>query len=338
MQRLAALAMAIALSILTLEPVFAGCGPAGIQLLPTSAASAVKITIRTSSGQPAFGTGVIWDSDGHIVTNDHVATVGDRHIVTLADGEHRAARIVARAPDQDLALLSVDGPLPPAARRAPAGSLQPGDSVLAIGNPFGQGTTISTGIVNGFGREVITAPDRHMMGMVETTVPLRPGNSGGPLLSCRGEVVGINTAAVQTAPGGSTLGFAIPMEIADAAVARMLRADTAVAAAPDFGSRFPAESGTVQRGSARPGLGLYVVPGGSALVVQQVVPGSPAARAGAMPGDAIIEANGRMVSSPEELQSLVHDATVGTIAVLRILRSGVALDMAVRITPVVFSP
>ncbi|WP_188092569.1 trypsin-like peptidase domain-containing protein [Azospirillum sp. B21] len=338
MQRLAALATAIALSLLTLQPALAGCDPTGFRVLPASTASTVKITIRTFGGQPAFGTGVIWDSDGHIVTNDHVATVGDQHTVTLASGERRAARVVARSPDQDLAVLSVDGPLPPAAPRASAATLQPGDAVLAIGNPFGQGTTLSTGIVNGFGREVITAPNRHMMGMVETTVPLRPGNSGGPLLSCRGEVVGINTAAVQTAPGGSTLGFAIPMEIADAAVARMLGADTAVAAAPDFGSRFPAESGTLQRGSARPGLGLYVVPGGAALVVQQVVPGSPAARAGALPGDAIIEANGRMVSSPEDLQSMIRDASVGAIAVLRILRSGVALDMAVRITPVVFSP
>ncbi len=354
MQRFARLALAIALFLPTLDLAFAGCDPTGLRTLSASTASTVKITIRMPGGHSAFGTGIIWDGDGHIVTNDHVATVGDQHIVTLASGEQRTARLLARAPDQDLALLAVDGALPPPAPRTSAASLRPGDNVLAIGNPLGQGIALTTGTINGFGREVITAPNRHLMGMIETTASLRPGNSGGPLLSCRGEIIGINTAAVEAGPGGTILGFAIPVDQADLVVERMMQVGTAVAEADP--GQTALEQSAVAQGAlaqnslvglndgrlharpARPGLGLYVVPGGSALLIQKVVPGSPAARAGAQPGDAIIEANGRLVSSPEDLQTLVRDTSVGTIAVLRLLRFGTALDLAVRITPVVFSP
>jgi len=326
MQRLAPLAIAVTLSLPALGPAAAGCGPTDMNTLAGRASLAVEITIRTPGGQPAHGTGIIWNERGHIVTNDHVASVGDQHVVTLAGGERRAARVLARAPQHDLAVLAVDGPLPAPAPRKTTAALRAGESVLAVGNPFGRGMSVASGAVTGFGRDVITAPDRRLTGMIETTTPLSPGNSGGPLLTCRGEVVGINTAAVAQGPSGTPLGFAIPIDQAAAVVDRLLESSTVVTAASS-----PAER------TERPGLGLYVVPNGQALVVHQVVPGSPAARAGAMPGDAIIEANGRLVSSPADLQALVHEAGTGTVAVLRIVRYGSQLDMAVRITPVVFS-
>lgn len=320
--------LAAAILPLTVGTGAADCGP---QKPATLRDAAVEIVLRTPAG-PAFGTGIIWNTRGHIVTNDHVASSGDQPMVTLANGERRAARVLARAPDQDLAVLAVDGPLPAPAPRKIASGLRPGESVLAVGNPFGRGMSVAGGVVNGFGREVITGPGRRLTGMIETTAPLNPGNSGGPLVTCRGEVVGINTAAVQQGPAGSPLGFAITTEQADAVVNRLLQPDIAMAeltpAAPPRAS---------METSKRPGLGLYVVSGQQSLVIREVVPGSPAARAGALPGDAIIEANGRFVSSPADLQSLVQEAGQGSIAVLRIVRAGTALDMAVRISPIQFS-
>ncbi|KAA0677716.1 PDZ domain-containing protein, partial [Roseomonas genomospecies 6] len=235
--------------------------------------------------------------------------------------------MVARAPNHDLALLLVDGSLPPPAPRKTAAALRSGEAVLAIGNPFGRGLSIASGNVSGFDRDVITAPERRLTGMIETTTPLSPGNSGGPLLTCRGEVVGINTAAIEPGPNGARLGFAIPIDQAVPVVDRMLQVSSSLVAAA------PSDTHT-----ERPGLGLYVVPSGArALLIQSVVPGSPAARAGAMPGDAIIGANGRVVSSPADLQSLVQKAGNGTVAILRIVRSGAQLDMAVQISSIVFA-
>lgn len=343
MQKLAPLAIAAGLLCPLALPAnglaTAVCGPADAWPAARGAA-AVEITIRTPEGQSAHGTGIVWDTAGHIVTNDHVAAAGDRHTVTLAGGETRAARVLARAPEQDLAVLAVEGPLPAPAPRRAAASLRTGEPVLALGNPFGRGMSVSGGTITGFGREVVTGPDRQLSGMIETTTPLSPGNSGGPLLTCRGEVVGINTAAVQpgqagmqagvragTRDGGArtgAIGFAIPIDRAGAVIGRLLR---------------PADGAGSKGGAAeRPGLGLYLAPGFRFPVVQGVVPGSPAALAGAMPGDTIIGANGRPVFSPADLQSLVREAGNGAVALLRIVRYGAPMDMAVRISPVAFSP
>lgn len=318
---------------------------------PDRAASAVKITIRTPGG-PAHGTGIIWDDRGHIVTNDHVASAGPSHEVTFANGETRTARVVARASDRDLAVLAVDPPreagrMPAPAPHASARELRPGDPVFAIGNPFGRGLTLAQGVVNGFGREVVTGPVTHLYDMLETTTPLNPGNSGGPLFDCGGRVVGINTAVLQQA--GGSLGFAIPIDRARTVVAGLLQERSTVAelappaAVPRPTAPSAARSGVTapaaQEAAAppRPGLGLFVAPDGAGgLLIQQVVPGSPAERAGARPGDAIKEANGRAVSSPSELQSVVQQAGNGTIAVLRIVRFGAPIDMAVQIRPVAF--
>lgn len=286
----------------------------------------VAIMIRTADGRPAYGTGVIWDGAGHVVTNDHVAAAGDGYLVGFADGTSRSARLVARAPERDIAILAVYGDLPEPAPRARSRDLKPGDPVVAIGNPFGRGLSLAGGIVSGFEREIITGPATRLSGMLQTTVALNPGSSGGPLFDCGGRVVGINTAVSRSGKDGEAMGFAIPIERVSDTVTALLDTRRRVVDARQPDAR-------------RPGLGLYVAPDAvGALVVQRVIPNSPADRAGARPGDAITHANGHDVHTSAELQSLVHQGGVGAVAVLRVVRSGQKVDMAVPVQPLLFAP
>ncbi|WP_207458090.1 trypsin-like peptidase domain-containing protein [Azospirillum sp. SYSU D00513] len=321
------------LVLLAPAPARAGDCPA---TRPDGQAAAVRITISTPAG-PAHGTGIVWDARGTIVTNDHVVAAGTVHEVTFASGATGAARIVARASDRDIAVLAVDpaslhgpgtGNVP--APQAAARDLRPGDPVFALGNPFGRGLALAQGVVNGFGREVITGPRTHLYDMLETTTPLNPGNSGGPLFDCSGRVVGINTAVLQQ--GGGSLGFAIPIDHARAVVAALLQGRAEVVEAVST-PMAPAPTALEAVAPARPELGVQVVPDRvGRLMIRQVVPGSPAERAGTRPGDAITRANGRRVSSLAELRSALRTAE-RPVMVLRILRNGAALDMPVRLTP-----
>lgn len=348
----------LVISLMVLCPAVAGAtecrtsGQGGLMAVAhLRMSSTVEITIRTPNGQLAHGAGVIWDDRGHIVTNDHVAMAGDAYTVRLIGRAPRSGRLVARAPERDLAVLMVDGPLPAPAPRANVTELRAGDSVVALGNPFGRGLSLATGVVNGFGREVITGPTTHLFGMLETTTPLVPGNSGGPLFDCGGRLVGINTAVFQR--GNGRLGFAIPVDQVREVADTLLQAPLSVAQASPPATTAPTATSQQDRVPAaspiavpqptlptvprRPGLGLYVASGEAGhLIVQQVIGGSPAEVAGALPGDAILEANGRRVASPADLQQVVQQAGAGTITVLRIIRYGTPIDMAIRIAPVIF--
>ncbi len=160
------------------------------------------------------GSGFVWDTEGHIVTNFHVIEDADRAEVTLADGSRWEASLVGYAPEKDLAVLKIDAPassLRPIAVGS-SGELKVGQTTLAIGNPFGFDQTLTTGIVSAVGREIESASGVPIRDVIQTDAAINPGNSGGPLLDSSGRLIGVNTAIVSPSGGYAGVGFAIPVD------------------------------------------------------------------------------------------------------------------------------
>lgn len=159
------------------------------------------------------GTGFIWDKSGLIVTNFHVIAGAHRLTVTLPDRSEHAAQVIGVAPEKDLAVLRIESP-PKGLSTLPLGDsseLTVGRKVLAIGNPFGLDTTLTTGIVSALGREIRAAGNRKIRGVIQTDAAINPGNSGGPLLNSLGQLVGVNTAIYSPSGASAGIGFAIPV-------------------------------------------------------------------------------------------------------------------------------
>ncbi len=165
------------------------------------------------------GSGFIWDTAGHIVTNFHVIEGASRAQVILSDGTAFSAEIVGQAPDKDLAVLRIDAPaqklLPlPVGQSA---SLKVGQKVLAIGNPFGLDQTLTTGVISGLGREIKSVTQRPIHDVIQTDASINPGNSGGPLLDSSGRLIGVNTAIYSPSGANAGIGFAVPVDTVAAA-------------------------------------------------------------------------------------------------------------------------
>jgi S1-C subfamily serine protease len=178
------------------------------------------IEIRRGSG-----SGFIYDSQGHVVTNFHVVAEGRKWIVTLADGSPWEARIVGGAEDKDLAVLKIDAPpaqLKPIAVGAST-DLQVGQKVFAIGNPFGLDQTLTTGIVSALGREIHSLSGRAIRDVIQTDAAINPGNSGGPLLDSAGRLIGVNTQIASPSGASAGIGFAIPVDTVNRVVPELIR-------------------------------------------------------------------------------------------------------------------
>ncbi len=170
------------------------------------------------------GSGFVWDSDGHIVTNFHVVQEADRASVTLNDGNTYPATIVGIEPNKDLAVLHIDAP---AAKLLPlpigqSGNLKVGQKVLAIGNPFGLDQTLTTGVISGLGREIKSVTQRPITGVIQTDASINPGNSGGPLLDSSGRLIGINTAIYSPSGANAGIGFAVPVDTINSIVPQLI--------------------------------------------------------------------------------------------------------------------
>lgn len=256
----------------------------------------------------SLGSGFIIDSEGHILTNNHVVEGADKIKVKLLDGREFRATVKGRDPMTDLALLKIDSPDHnlPYLPLGDSNAVQVGDWVLAVGNPFGLSHTVTQGIISAKGRVIGAGPYDDFL---QTDASINPGNSGGPLVNLKGEVIGINTAIVATGQG---IGFAIPSNMAK-----------------DIVSQLKAK-GKVTRGIM--GVQIQVVTPELAksfglkeplgALVTEVSPGSPAAQAGIQRGDIIIEYNGKPIREMHELPRLVAHTPPGTKVTVKVLREG----------------
>jgi len=263
---------------------------------------------RTRKGYAvtSLGSGVIVSPDGYVLTNSHVIERGTRFRIGLLDGRELLARVIGTDPSTDLAVLKLDAPerLPfiPMGR---SDDLLIGETVIAIGNPFGLSHTVTTGVVSAVHRN-FPAGDRTLFDFVQTDASINPGNSGGPLLDIDGRLVGINTAIIGERSAG--IGFAIPIDRA-----RRIAEDLITHGEVREGylglsvGDLPAQEG------ARPGRS-----GG--VVVVAIDPGSPAERAGVRRGDLVRGVDGQGVETAEEFRFRVRDLAIGAVARIEIER------------------
>ena len=267
------------------------------------------------------GSGFVWDSDGHIVTNFHVIQNAASVDVFLADPQsgkrnRYPAKFVGGYPDKDLAVLSINAPrdqLHP----IPVGTsddLQVGQKVFAIGNPFGLDQTLTTGVISALGRQIESVTRRPIKNVIQTDAAINPGNSGGPLLDSAGRVIGVNTAIFSPSGAYAGIGFAIPVDEVNRVVPQLIRHGKIV----------------------RPSLGIELVPdqiaqrwGVRGVIIGGVVAGGPAERAGLrglardddnrIIADVITEVDGRAITRSRDLFELLADKAVGDSVELTVL-------------------
>ena len=273
------------------------------------------------------GSGFVWDTRGNIITNFHVIQNADAAQVTLADQSNWKARVVGVAPDKDLAVLRIDAPanrLPP----IPIGTskdLQVGQSVFAIGNPFGLDQTLTTGVISALNREIESVTRRPIQGVIQSDAAINPGNSGGPLLDSAGRLIGVNTAIYSPSGASAGIGFAIPVDTVNRIVPELIR------------------SGKV----TRPGLGVQIADeqiaqrlGVSGVLVVDVAKGSAASRAGIQPtrrdaegrlrlGDIIVAIDGKKVTTSNDLFLLLEKYQIGDAVTISMLRDGKTIQAKV---------
>jgi serine protease Do len=270
--------------------------------------------------QNSLGSGVIVTNEGHIITNNHVVDHVDEIEVQLSDGQTRKARLVGSDAQTDLAVLKIDDPNVRPLKLADSDTVQAGDFVLAIGNPFGFEETVTDGIISSKGR-----PNRAdaFGDLLQTNAAINPGNSGGPLINLRGEVIGINTAIISQKGGGSLgLGFAIPSNTVRTALESLLKQGRIIR------GYLGIQGGRINRGQqAKPEDGV---------VVEDVVPGSPAADAHLQKGDVIKKFNGHDVRNFLQLRTYVAQVELNKTVDLEIDRDGkpVKVSATIREQPV----
>lgn len=258
--------------------------------------------------QQGAGSGVIVRRDGYILTNNHVVQGAQDIKVTLLGGKTLAGKIVGTDPLADLAVIKVSPAEPlPAAQLGRSGDLEVGQLAIAIGNPFGLGSTVTTGVVSALNRN-IQLPNLIVENLIQTSAAINPGNSGGALVDSTGHVIGINTAIIPNAQG---IGFAIPSDVARVEMAQLI----------SQGRVIRPWVGVVYGGEVDPQTGhLYNLGTDHGVVVRQVEAGSPAAQAGVQPGDIITAVGGDRIDNWNDFVRDVVSKKIGDRVTLSIVR------------------
>ncbi len=308
-----------------------------IDIFNTAAPSVVYIftenatggLFRPGSAPQGAGSGFLWDTYGHIVTNFHVIEGARRIKVRLENGEAVEATYVGGSPGHDLAVIrlrkSVSNiqPLP----IGTSSNLQVGQTVLAIGNPFGLARTLTTGVVSALDRRLPTSAGREVVGAIQTDAAINPGNSGGPLIDTAGRLIGVNTAIISRSGSSSGIGFAVPVDVVNQVVPLLI------------------SNGKVPR----PGIGIVILKqevaaslGITGLVIERVTPGSPAQRAGLrgvdynnrIIGDVIVGIDGNTVTDISDYVRHLQNSKIGQSVTLDVLRGNEVIQVSVALIDV----
>jgi S1-C subfamily serine protease len=280
---------------------------------------------RTQDGRtmpfqaPGAGSGVIITPDGYILTNSHVVDRAERLEVTLADGTTYPAQLVGQDPETDLAVVRIPANGLPVATLGDSEQLRVGQLVIAIGNPFGFQATVTTGVVSALGRTLRSQSGRLIENVIQTDAALNPGNSGGPLVDTRAQVVGINTAIIQFAQG---ICFAIPVNTARWVAGQLITEGRVRRAYLGV----TVQQWPIHRRLAR----LHDLTASTGVLVMGVAPGSPAAQAGLRQGDLIVAMDGITIASADDLQRVLGRATIGAPLRITVLRGVERLEIVVR--------
>ena len=288
--------------------------------------SVVKIDVaqagRSRFGEPrerqGGGSGFVFTPDGLILTNSHVVHGATRIQVSFSDGHRFPAHTIGDDPATDLAVIRIDAPQIVAAPLGDSQKLRVGQLAIAIGNPYGFQYTVTAGVVSALGRSLRSYSGRLIDDVIQTDASLNPGNSGGPLVTSDGRVVGVNTATIMGAQG---LCFAIGINTAKFVAGRLLR-DGRIRRAY---IGVEAQTAPLHRRLVR----FYDLPQESGVIVSAVTPGSPAQRAGLREGDVIVALDGKAVAGVDDLHRLLTDAHVGVSSSLTVLRWTQKLELQV---------
>ncbi|HEY7544106.1 MAG TPA: trypsin-like peptidase domain-containing protein [Blastocatellia bacterium] len=264
------------------------------------------------------GSGFVFTPDGFILTNSHVVHRATEVEVTLADGIRHRAEIVGDDPDTDLAVVRVNAPNLTAAPLGDSSALRVGQLAIAIGNPYGFQCTVTAGVVSALGRSLRSRSGRLIDSIIQTDAALNPGNSGGPLINSRGEVIGVNTAVIFPAQG---ICFAIAVNTAKWVAARLIRDGRVRRSYIGIG----AQNVDLSRQMVR----LNNLAAESGVLVLSVEENSPASRAGIVTGDVIVSFAEKAISSVDDLHRLLTDEKVGASVPVMIIRSQEKKSLAV---------
>ena len=281
----------------------------------------VSVTVKhEGSPREARGSGFIVNANGTIVTNNHVASAGDEYTITLDDGTELPAKLIGHDPRTDLAVLKVDAGHPlPSLKLGNSDNVKPGQWVIAVGNPFGLGGTVTAGIVSALGRDIGAGPYDQFL---QVDAAINQGNSGGPLFTQDGKVVGVNTAILSPSGGSIGIGFAIPSSLVQNVV------DQLVASGHVTRGYLGVETQPMTAGIAN-GLGIDAQTHGA--LVASVEPNSPAATAGVQPGDVIQAVGDTKVTNPNELARTVASLKPGDTVHFAVLRQGDKTNVDVKL-------
>lgn len=268
--------------------------------------------------QHGLGSGVIVTDDGYILTNNHVVEGADQVKVALQDGREFDAKVVGRDPKTDVAVLKVDAKSLPAVALGNSEQIEVGDVVLAVGNPFGIGQTVTMGIISATGRATLGLDYEDF---IQTDAAINPGNSGGALVDANGRLIGINTAILSRSGGNQGIGFAIPVGLARDVMESLVR------------------DGKVTRGylgvmiqDINPSLAKkFGLEDSHGALVGEVTPKGPADKAGLESGDVVVELNGRPVKDSRNLKLSVARVDPGETATIKVLRDGQEKTLKVKV-------
>ncbi len=266
-----------------------------------------------------LGSGVIVSSDGFIITNNHVVEKADEITVTLYDHQNFKGKIVGTDPKTDLAIIKISAKDLPAIQWGNSDSLQVGEFVLAFGNPYSLGHTVTMGIVSAVGRANVGIADYE--DFIQTDAAINPGNSGGPLVNIKGELIGINTAIFSRTGGYQGIGFAVPSNMVQSVMTQLIK------------------KGKVTRGwlgvtiqNLSPELAKeFGLKRAAGALVTEIFKGSPAEKANLKRGDVLLSVNGKNINNVESLRNLIAQSKVGSTAKLNILRDGknIVIDVTI---------